>query len=243
MKDEIIIPDKIEYSNRKSIAIIIESDGRLIIRAPKRTPKKAILEICKHKKEWIRERKKRVISKMPVKKRYINGESFLFLGKEHILEIENNHIINEEFSLFNQSSVKNEIYLKLSDGKLKTNTSNPLILEDLFIQFYRKNAKKMLTNKTFKIAEMLKLKINRVNITNPTKRWGSCSSSGNISLSWRLIMAPEEVIKYVIIHELAHLVYMNHSKAFWNLVESYMPNWKEQYNWLKDNGNMLLFAI
>lgn len=76
----------------------------------------------------------------------------------------------------------------------------------------------------------------KVSIRDTRSRWGSCSSAGNISLSWRLVMAPPEVMNYVIIHELAHLRYMNHSQAFWRLVAQYCPDFKQCQNWLRVNA-------
>ena len=77
---------------------------------------------------------------------------------------------------------------------------------------------------------------NRICLKYHTSKWGSCSSLGNINLSTRLFFAPEEVIDYVCIHELAHLQEKNHSKKFWDLVRGAMPQYKEKRQWLKENG-------
>ncbi|WP_187648529.1 M48 metallopeptidase family protein [Nitrosophilus labii] len=74
------------------------------------------------------------------------------------------------------------------------------------------------------------------------RRWGSCSSKKNLNFSYRLIMAPKDVIDYVIIHELSHLTYMNHSKYFWTLVSKRCPNYIEYEKWLKDNSFKTLFT-
>lgn len=79
----------------------------------------------------------------------------------------------------------------------------------------------------------------KVSIRDTRSRWGSCSSTGNISLSWRLVMAPPEVMNYVIIHELAHLRHMNHSEGFWRLVAQYCPDFRQSRNWLKVNAAKL----
>ncbi len=78
--------------------------------------------------------------------------------------------------------------------------------------------------------------VKQVRLSYMHSKWGSCSSNGNISLSTRLLFAPEEVVDYVILHELAHLVEMNHSSRFWGIVERAMPGYKEQERWLKENG-------
>lgn len=83
--------------------------------------------------------------------------------------------------------------------------------------------------------------VNSVVLKNLHSRWGSCSSKGNVNLSTRLLFAPQEVQDYVIIHELAHLVEMNHSPRFWKLVADAMPDYKMKEKWLKDNGEKCRF--
>lgn len=83
--------------------------------------------------------------------------------------------------------------------------------------------------------------IKSVNLKYNTSNWGSCSSINNINLSTRLLFAPKDVIDYVIIHELAHLYEMNHSKKFWNIVSQVMPNYKEKEKWLNENGRLCDF--
>ncbi len=82
-----------------------------------------------------------------------------------------------------------------------------------------------------------------VNITirDQKTRWGSCSSKGTLSFSWRLMLAPPRVLDYVVLHEICHLKEMNHSAAFWNLVGSVMPDYKEYRKWLRDHGSELYF--
>jgi len=80
---------------------------------------------------------------------------------------------------------------------------------------------------------------NKIKITQAQKRWGSCSSKGNLNFSWRLIMAPLPVVDYVVVHELAHLVEKNHSKAFWSKVKMLMTDYQKQQEWLKRNGHLL----
>ena len=79
-------------------------------------------------------------------------------------------------------------------------------------------------------------KIKKINFKDTKSRWGSCSSTGSIMLNWRLIMAPPSVYNYVIIHELAHLVHMNHGPLFWKLVQELSPNYLKDKEWLKKNG-------
>ena len=76
----------------------------------------------------------------------------------------------------------------------------------------------------------------RITIRDQKTRWGSCSSRGNLNFNWRLLLMPEAVMDYVIVHELAHRREMNHSAAFWQIVETYLPDYRERRQWLKENG-------
>ena len=80
----------------------------------------------------------------------------------------------------------------------------------------------------------------RITIRHQKTRWGSCSSKGNLNFNCYLMLAPQEVLEYVVVHELAHRREMNHSKAFWKIVEQYKPNYKWSKRWLKEEGVKLL---
>lgn len=81
---------------------------------------------------------------------------------------------------------------------------------------------------------------NAIAVKDTTSRWGSCSVKKNFNFNWRLVMAPPEILKYVVNHEIAHLTHMDHSQNFWNLVSERYPKYKEARKWLKDNGPALI---
>jgi len=91
-------------------------------------------------------------------------------------------------------------------------------------------------------AEAMQVHPAKISLRDQRRRWGSCSSKGNLSLSWRLILMPPEVLDYVVVHELAHLRHMNHSPKFWALVSQYCPNYKQHAAWLKANQGVI-YAI
>jgi predicted metal-dependent hydrolase len=103
----------------------------------------------------------------------------------------------------------------------------------------RKIAKKEIAMLAEKKAKKLGRRINRITVRDTRSRWGSCSSTGNLSFSWRLIFAPSEVMEYVVAHEVAHLRYMNHSDKFWNMVEYLCPDYEAAKEWLKLHGKEL----
>lgn len=89
-------------------------------------------------------------------------------------------------------------------------------------------------------AEKMSLSIGRITIRNQKTRWGSCSSKRNLNFNCLLMLCPEEVRNYVVVHELCHMYEMNHSKAFWAHVERIMPDYKNQRSWLKENGGRII---
>lgn len=101
------------------------------------------------------------------------------------------------------------------------------------IEALRSQARIILTDKTQKFSKIMDLKYGRITITGAKTRYGSCSSKGNISYSYRLMLCPEQAIDYVVVHELAHLKEMNHSKRFYALVEKILPDYKERIKLLK----------
>lgn len=97
-------------------------------------------------------------------------------------------------------------------------------------------AKEIFTGKCRKYAEILDVTYGRITIREQKSRWGSCSRKGNLNFNWKLALMPEEIQDYVAVHELAHRLQMNHSRAFWEIVESILPDYRERREWLRKNG-------
>lgn len=104
---------------------------------------------------------------------------------------------------------------------------------------YIELARDIFTRKTAYYASVMHISYGRISIREQKTRWGSCSSAGNLNFNWRLIFAPEEVVDYIVVHELAHRREMNHSQAFYQIVASVLPDYKKQQKWLKDHGQNL----
>lgn len=108
---------------------------------------------------------------------------------------------------------------------------------------YMEIARDIFTRKTAYYARIMGVTYGRISIREQKTRWGSCSSQGNLNFNWRLIFAPENVLDYVVVHELAHRKEMNHSKAFYAIVESVLPDYRVSRKWLRDNGDVLWSAV
>lgn len=105
---------------------------------------------------------------------------------------------------------------------------------------YRELAGTVIGQKAKQYARQMQVTFNRITIRDQKTRWGSCSAKGNLNFNWRLILAPEEVLDYVVVHELAHRKEMNHSRRFWKQVEEVLPDYPVRRLWLKQNGDMLM---
>ena len=214
---------KIIREKRKTLSIRIWKWWELLVKVPKKVSQKIILDFLEKHKTWISE-KQNLFEENSQK--FEIWEKFLFFW--------------EEFDLCELEAKNDKNVLIFDSKKFFTNTKNPEILRELFIKFYKKEAKKYISKKISEICELLNLSFNKLKITSASSRWGSCNSKKNISFSFRLILAPKKSIDYVIVHELAHLSEMNHSKAFWDLVQDYSDqiliwSYKENKKWLMQN--------
>lgn len=112
-------------------------------------------------------------------------------------------------------------------------------LSDADRHHYREIARDIFTQKTAYYAQIMHVTYGRISIREQKTRWGSCSGEGNLNFNWRLIFAPEEVLDYIVVHELAHRKEMNHSPAFYEIVRQILPGYKKQQKWLRENGQKL----
>ncbi len=113
-------------------------------------------------------------------------------------------------------------------------------LEVRLLNWFKKQARAIVNEVVEDFAPRLNLHPHRVMVRDTKSRWGSCSSRKTLSFSWRLILAPPEILRYVVAHEVAHLGEMNHGPEFWKLVESLYPDWRKSRRWLKTEGNGLM---
>ena len=221
---KIIKIEKIIRSKRKSIAMYINSDAALIVRAPFNTSEENINKVVSKFKDRLQKTQKEVqLRNLKFnKKEFVDGERFLYLGNYYNLKLVDNREILLDFKDEFLLSKKYLLYAK-----------------NIFIIWYKRRAYEKIPQIVKWYAQKNGFEYNKINITNARKRWGSCSHQGNLNFSWRLIMAPLPIIDSVVVHELLHLEVKNHSKAFWNKVASLDPEYKEHKNWLKKNGYLL----
>ncbi len=218
-----IMIDQIIRTRRKSIALIIERDGRVVVRAPVTATDEQIRMLVVKKAAWIKSKKALAAAHSPIlEKKYVNGEEFLFLGKYYRLEI------------IKRSSRPLELKDKFLISEIFV-AQAPVI----FKNWYREQARQIFQERSAWYAENYGLHFAKIRITSAETRWGSCSSMGTLSFTWRLVMAPALVIDYVVVHELVHTIEKNHGKGFWAKVQNILPDYQQRAKWLKVNGNHL----
>ena len=215
---------RIIRTRRKTIALIIEPDGSLLVRAPLRTSDASIFELIAKKASWIAKKQKEVRSTRSAHPLhcFIDGEKFLYLGETYPLKITNNS--------------RPTLYLK---DKFYLSSAGVLRAKSVFTTWYKKQARQVLEERVSFYANLYSLKPKSLRITSARRRWGSCGARGNLNFSWRLVMAPIPIIDYVVIHELVHLLEKNHSQAFWSKVNNLLPRYQESKRWLDKNGPFL----
>jgi predicted metal-dependent hydrolase len=217
--------DQVIRTKRKTIAILIQRDGKVIVRAPLRTPERLITAFVESKSGWINEKKALVQKQVAVPTRqFANGEKFLLLGEEIQLR-------------FVQAETQRGALILQDEFTLSTKAAPQA--REIFEKWYKARALMVLTERVDHFAKKHGFHYEKLRITSARTRWGSCSSKGTLSFTWRLIMAPLAVVDYVVIHELAHLKIKNHSSVFWAEVARLMPTYKSHRDWLKKNGRFL----
>ncbi len=216
--------DKIIRSKRRTLALEIEPDASLIVRAPQRISLDYIEQIVQKKRLWIQSKQQLTREKHAKiqSNGFVNGEGFLYLGHTYPLSIVNNNV---PFLFDNKFLLSKD---HLPKGR------------KLFIDWYKKAAYQKIGDRLDWHSSISGLKYNKFGITSAQKRWGSCNYKNNLSFSWRLIMTPWRIIDYVVVHELVHTVEKNHSKRFWNKVKLLDPNYQDNRKWIKENEHRLI---
>ncbi len=217
---------QIVLSRRKTVAIQINPDGQVILRLPLKYPQTKIPEILTQYQDWIEKHVQKFQNqqKQIPQHQFSQGETFLYLGKEYPL-----HITEQAL----QPLFWNE------DGFWLRKT-DPTQARKWFLRWYQEKALAYFTDRARAFEAKFIDQPYQIKLSNARTRWGSCSSQRIIRLSWRLIMAPPDIIDSVIVHELAHFVHQNHSKEFWNLVSRECPDYKKAHKWLRNSGHLLV---
>jgi len=213
-------------SKRKTITIKIKEDATLEVRAPLNIPEEEIDEYVKSKEKWIAKHIGKVETHYKLKKEFkIKFGDFVQLrGKKVAI-----HSIEGNTGRYDKE--KNIFFIP--------KIANSDAIKYMLIKFYKIIAKKHITGRVAHFAHKMKVNPTAIRITSAKTRWGSCSGKNSVNFSWKLIMANDETIDYVVVHELAHITEHNHSSKFWKIVEGIIPDYKEKKEKLKVLGEKL----
>lgn len=208
-------------TNRKKTASIKIIDGSVQVIVPQKLSNTRVEELIRKRTPWIRQKlRQQSETVIPKPKEYVSGENFTYLGRNYRLKLLTGGL--REVKL-------REGYLELAVSKRTTGKD----IRNALVDWYEEHARERLTEKTAQYSETMGVSYNSIVVKNYKSRWGSCSSKGDISYNWRIIIAPHHIVNYVVVHELCHLKHPNHSPAYWNSVKRVIPDYKEYRQWLK----------
>ncbi len=230
LKKQLAFEYRIRFSHRKSVAIHVGRDG-VEVRAPYATSELWIHQFVQSKSEWVQRKLAEQEDKKKNLFRVSHGGEIWFLG--------------EPLRISYRYGRKNRVERVADQLMLHISASHPLdtlqspdeTAKGLFESWLRKEANAYMTPRAHTLAMAIgeQARLKEVRYRKTKSKWGHCSSKGVVQFNWQIMMAPEPVVNYLIAHEVCHLQYMNHSRAFWNLVAQQCPDYIEQEKWLRAN--------
>ncbi len=209
-------------SKRKTLSIYIERDGAVSVLAPENITDDKLAAIVDAKSyqifKFLAEQK--LLNQSKVKRELVNGESYYYLGRNYQL-----YLVRQQ-----------EIPLQFNQGKFSLLEHEKKNANEHFINFYKTKGSKRITERVNYYKTKMGVSVTDIRIIDLQNRWASCTRAGRVNFHWKCMMAPLTIIDYIVVHELAHLKYDNHSERFWNEVDKILPDYLERKAWLKMNG-------
>jgi predicted metal-dependent hydrolase len=214
-------------SQRATADIVIERDGRLLVRAPQSTPDERIEDIVEAKRYWIYKNlaEWRDLNATRVLREYRNGEGFLYLGRSYRLQLVAEQ--NEPLLL------KNGAFCLRRD---LADEGAVAAAQTAFRDYYIARGMERIGARVKYYAPKVGITPRRLSVRGLGNRWASCSPNGNVAFHWKCMMAPLTIIDYIVVHELCHFHHLDHTEAFWNELDKVLPSYRERKEWLRRNG-------
>lgn len=212
----------IERSNRRTIGLYVERDGSVLVRAPQAATDERIAAVVNAKLKWIYRTQARWAELNPARprKEFVSGETVYFLGQPYRLDF----VPDARRGI----RLVGDAFVMHADDRSRA--------EHLIKNFYRAEGLVRLPAMVRQHSTSMALSPGSVRVQELGHRWGSCSPKGNLNFHWKALAVPVEVLRYLVVHELAHLVHRDHSPHFWALVEAEIHGWRAQATWLSDHG-------
>ena len=212
---------------RKSMTIVIGENEEVIVKVPQYITKRQIEKLLTMHQEWIEETVKKKKKQLAENDWFITGRQ-LYMGSYWPVKIK---------VVYGASPL---LVFNKELGFVLTTDGSEACARKLMEKYYREHASEVIKPIVYEYAKLLDVHFEKITIRKQATRWGSCSSRGNLSFNMKILCAPIDAIKYVVLHEVMHLKHFNHSNAFWNEIEKWMPNYKEQVNYFKQFGQNLI---
>jgi len=214
---------------KKSISIKIKNN-QVSMSVPKWLDNDEISRILEKKSQWVIQKLTEVkLENISQPHQFVDNEVFLYLGKKYYLSLKTHK--KSAMDLHENNLVVTQT---VRNNRLQNR-------QNMIKKWYQQKANHILSQRMEKYCQLMHVEYNYLKVRSYKSRWGSCSSKGVISFNWLLIMAPLEIIDYVVVHELCHLLEHNHSPSFWAQVAKFYPEYKTAKLWLKTHGSMLIF--
>jgi len=215
------------YKRRKSIGIYMDLYGQTEVHAPKGTPLDTILLALEDKWDCIILKSKEMKDRtaVPMEKVYDHGEVLLYLGASYPILISPNLEQNQDYVEFEQDKI--HVYVK---------QHNDESIRQALKRFYYQRCKALVEARIRIYQPEFKIKPRSIRITDYSSNWGTCNSKLELTFNWKLAMAPIEAIDYVVVHEMCHMIHLNHDRSFWRLVGKILPDYERRSNWLALSG-------
>jgi len=222
----------VDRTSRKTIGIVVEPDGNVIVKAPINIDYQIILETVYNKRKWIAEKVKfteEIKKPIPLKHELVSGEKILLKNRLIRLKI---HTYPNKRSILTYAFKTLHIYINETFSQKEREED----IKRVLIDWYKEKALNIITDRIEKYLELIDFKPQEIKVRDQKVRWGSCTKDGKLIFNWRIVMAPISAIDYVIVHELCHLKEPSHSAKFWHMVKSLFPKYEKWKAWLRING-------
>ncbi|MCA1011764.1 M48 family metallopeptidase [Halobacillus halophilus] len=225
----------IEYliykQNRKDLKLSIDLVNGVEVYVPEHLTDEKTTELIRKKSPWIMAKLKdlKQVDTEYQKKEYVSGEKLPYLGRQYRLKVYREAVSQVEFRFF-QGKFKAIVPSHWEESALQET------IETKLIKWYRKHGYQKVLERAAYYQSLLGVAPRTLNLKSQQKRWGTCTPKGDIYLNWRIVMAPVQVIDYVIVHELVHLIVPEHNQEFWETVKAILPDYEKHKEWLRVHG-------
>jgi len=212
---------------RRTIAICIERDGRVVVRAPAKTARDTLHQFVQEKRSWVKRKLLQIRQERTHvhPRTFVSGETFSYLGESYPLKI--------------SYSPNGAPPLAFISGEFQLNERFKGDRKALFVAWYKQQAEMLIRQRIDRYKDIMEIPSVQERITSAKYQWGGCCSRHRVTFSWRIVLAPLPMVDYVVVHELAHLRERNHSPNFWKIVEAILPDYKLRRQWLRKHGYLL----